>query len=100
MPELPTGTVTFLFTDIEGSTKLLAEAGEAYGTLLEEHRRLITEAVEARGGVPFGTEGDAVFVAFDRAAAAVEAARIDVHQQLLAVPRPNGSTDAPLSRNW
>jgi class 3 adenylate cyclase len=41
MPQLPTGTVTFLFTDIEGSTRLLSEAGDHYPTLLEEHRRLI-----------------------------------------------------------
>ena len=62
MPQLPTGTVTFLFTDIEGSTRLLSEAADAYRTLLEDHRRLIREAVVRHGGVIFGTEGDAVFL--------------------------------------
>jgi len=60
MPQLPTGTVTFLFTDIEGSTRLLSEAGDHYPTLLEEHRRLIRDAVEGHGGTIFGTKGDAV----------------------------------------
>jgi predicted ATPase/class 3 adenylate cyclase len=74
MSQLPTGTVTFLFTDIQGSTRLLSEAADAYRTLLEDHRRLIREAVERHGGVIFGTEGDAVFAAFDRAVAALAAA--------------------------
>jgi class 3 adenylate cyclase len=74
MAQLPTGTVTFLFTDIEGSTRLLSEAADAYRTLLEDHRRLIRDAVERHGGAIFGTEGDAVFAAFDRAVAALAAA--------------------------
>jgi predicted ATPase/class 3 adenylate cyclase len=74
MSQLPTGTVTFLFTDVEGSTRLLSEAADAYRTLLDDHRRLIREAVERHGGVIFGTEGDAVFAAFDRALAALAAA--------------------------
>jgi class 3 adenylate cyclase len=60
MPQLPTGTVTFLFTDVEGPTRLLSEAGDHYPTLLEEHRRLIRDAVEGHGGTIFGTNGDAV----------------------------------------
>jgi class 3 adenylate cyclase len=56
----PPGTVTFLFTDIEGSTRLLSEAGDHYPTLLEKHRRLIRDAVDGHGGTIFGTAGDAV----------------------------------------
>jgi predicted ATPase/class 3 adenylate cyclase len=72
--ELPTGTVSFVFTDIEGSTRLLQAAGESYGELLSTHRTLILDAATAHGGRLIGTEGDALFLAFDRAAAAIEAA--------------------------
>ena len=68
------GTTTFLFTDIEGSTKLLQRLGAPYAMLLDEHRRLIGEAVERAGGRVFGTEGDAVFSAFPTAAGALDAA--------------------------
>jgi predicted ATPase/class 3 adenylate cyclase len=74
MTQLPTGTVTFLFTDIEGSTRLLRELGDAYADVLEEHRRVLREAFARNGGVEFGTEGDAFFVAFARASDAVNAA--------------------------
>src|SRR5919199_446164 len=75
MPELPTGTVTFLFTDIEGSTKLLHELGDAYADALAEHRRLLREAFARHGGVEVDTQGDAFFVAFARASDALAAAR-------------------------
>src|SRR6059058_1631836 len=75
MRELPTGTVTFLFTDIEGSTKLLQELGDAYADALAEHRRVLRNAFAAHGGVEVDTQGDAFFVAFARAADAVAAAR-------------------------
>ncbi|MEO7981033.1 MAG: adenylate/guanylate cyclase domain-containing protein [Sporichthyaceae bacterium] len=72
---LPTGTVTFLFTDIEGSTRLLHELGpEAYAGALLEHRRLVRAAVAAHDGVEVDTQGDAFFVAFPTAPAAVRAA--------------------------
>ncbi|MDR7419329.1 MAG: adenylate/guanylate cyclase domain-containing protein [Armatimonadota bacterium] len=71
---LPGGTVTFLFTDIEGSTRLLQRLGSRYDRLLEEHRRLIRTAVEAEGGHEVSTEGDAFFVVFASAARAVAAA--------------------------
>ncbi len=72
---LPTGTVTFLFTDIEGSTKLLDELGdEAYSQVLSEHHRACREAWEAHGGVEVDTAGDAFFVAFSRPSAALAAA--------------------------
>ena len=74
--ELPTGTVTFLFSDIEGSTKLLHALGpDQYAAVLAEHRRVMREAFEAAGGVEVGTEGDSFFVAFPSATGAVEAAR-------------------------
>jgi predicted ATPase len=72
---LPTGAVTFLFTDIEGSTKLLVELGaDRYAKALAEHRRILREAVSAHGGVEVGTEGDAFFVAFRTASGALDAA--------------------------
>ena len=70
----PTGTLTFLFTDIEGSTRLLQEDPDVYPTVVETQRRLIREASDRHGGFEFGTEGDALFVAFVRAADGVAAA--------------------------
>jgi class 3 adenylate cyclase len=55
MRELPTGTVTFLFTDIEGSTRLLHELGDGYAEALGEHRRLLREAFASHGGVEVDT---------------------------------------------
>src|SRR5919197_401433 len=75
MPELPTGTVTFLFTDIEGSTRLLHELGDAYAETLAEHRRVLRNAFARHGGVEVDTQGDAFFVAFARASDALAAAR-------------------------
>jgi len=72
--ELPRGTVTFLFTDIEGSTRLLRERGDAYADLLEEHRRALRAAFAANGGIEVDTQGDAFFVAFERAKDALAAA--------------------------
>ena len=73
--DLPTGTVTFLFTDVEGSTKLLHELGDAgYAEVLGEHRRLLREAFSRHGGVEVDTQGDAFFVAFPSATGAVDAA--------------------------
>ncbi len=76
MPDLPTGMVTFLFTDIEGSTKLLHELGaEAYGAALAEHRRLLRQVFASHDGVEVDTQGDAFFVAFPTAQGALDAAR-------------------------
>jgi predicted ATPase/class 3 adenylate cyclase len=73
--DLPSGTVTFLFTDIEGSTKLLRELGsEAYAEALAEHRLVLREAFARHGGVEVDTQGDAFFVAFPSAPGAIEAA--------------------------
>ncbi len=74
MPELPSGTVTLLFTDIEGSTRLLHELGERYAEVLAEHRRVLREAFSRHGGIEVDTQGDAFFVAFARASDAVLAA--------------------------
>ena len=73
-PQLPTGTVTFLFTDIEGSTRLLRELGDEYAEVLAEHHRLLRDAWQRYGGVEVDTQGDAFFVAFARASDAVAAA--------------------------
>src|SRR5205085_10782771 len=72
--ELPSGTVTFLFTDVEGSTRLLQELGDAYADALAEHRRLLRDAFARHGGVEVDTQGDAFFVAFSRASDALAAA--------------------------
>jgi predicted ATPase/class 3 adenylate cyclase len=74
MADLPTGTVTFLFTDIEGSTRLADELGPAYADLLDQTRNVVREVVAAEGGHEFGVEGDAHFLVFPSAAAAVSAA--------------------------
>jgi predicted ATPase/class 3 adenylate cyclase len=75
--DLPSGTVTFLFTDIEGSTRLLHELGaERYAEALMEHRRLLRDAFARHGGVEVDTQGDAFFVAFATAAGAVAAAAL------------------------
>src|SRR5262245_755729 len=71
---LPRGTVTFLFTDIEGSTRLLQERGDEYTELLAGHRHALRGAFARHGGVEMGTEGDAFFVAFARASDALAAA--------------------------
>ena len=75
MRELPRGTVTFLFTDVEGSTRLLGELGpEGYANALGEHRRVLREAFRRHGGVEVDTQGDSFFVAFPTAPGAVAAA--------------------------
>ena len=85
MAELPTGTVTFLFTDIEGSTKLLQELGDGYAAVLAEHRRILRDAFAEHGGVEVDTQGDAFFVAFERATDAAAAA-IDSQRALAEGP--------------
>jgi Prealbumin-like fold domain/Adenylate and Guanylate cyclase catalytic domain len=82
--ELPTGTVTFLFTDIEGSTKLLRELGDDYAGTLERHRDVLRAAFGCHGGIEVDTQGDAFFVAFARASDALAAA--EQAQRELEIP--------------
>jgi hypothetical protein len=94
--DLPRGTVTFLFTDIEGSTRLLHELGEArYAESLEQHRRVLRSAFERHEGVEVDTQGDAFFVAFRTAPGALAAA--NEAQEALAIPVRMGlHTGTPL----
>ena len=85
MPDLPTGTVTFLFTDIEGSTRLLSDLGDGYAEVLAEHHRRIREALERHDGVEIGTQGDSFAVVFPQAGSAVAAAA-DAQEALAAGP--------------
>jgi YVTN family beta-propeller protein len=88
MPELPRGTVTFLFSDIEGSTALLKQLGTRYSDVLTEHQRILREAFAAHDGHEVDTQGDSFFVAFRRAKDAVAAA-VDAQRDLAAHPWPD-----------
>jgi class 3 adenylate cyclase len=72
--ELPSGTVTFLFTDIEGSTRLIKQLRERYGDALADQQRILRGAFDEFGGREIDTQGDSFFVAFRRAKDAVAAA--------------------------
>jgi class 3 adenylate cyclase len=74
MSALPGGTVTFLFTDIEGSTRLLQELGDSYGDVVRDHRLLLREHLGGKGGTEVDTQGDAFFYSFTRARDAVAGA--------------------------
>lgn len=90
MSSLPGGTVTFVFTDIEGSTRLLQELGdEAYGRVSSDHRRLVRETFGAHGGTEIDTQGDAFFFSFPRARDAVGAA-VDAQRALRDHQWPEG----------
>jgi predicted ATPase/class 3 adenylate cyclase len=90
--ELPTGTVAFLFTDIEGSTTLAqALAGDGWAALLARHREIIRAAVAAFDGAEVSTEGDGFFVAFARTSDAIGAA-VEAQRMLAAEAWPSGST--------
>jgi YVTN family beta-propeller protein len=90
VPDLPSGTVTFLFTDIEGSTRLVKELRERYAELLADHQRLLREAFEEAGGQEIDTQGDAFFVAFRRAKDAVQAS-LAAQRAIAAHPWPDGA---------
>jgi predicted ATPase/class 3 adenylate cyclase len=90
MARQPSGTVTFLFTDIEGSTRLLAELGqERYSEALDAHRRLLRAAFERHDGYEVDCEGDAFFIAFQRASEALAAAA-EAQASLAAQAWPDG----------
>ena len=98
--DLPTGTVTFLFTDVEGSTKLLHELGpEGYAAALAEHRRIVREAFAAYDGVEVDTQGDAFFVAFPTADGAVAAAGA-ARERLAEALSGSGWGFIPALRSW
>jgi predicted ATPase/class 3 adenylate cyclase len=86
--ELPTGTVTFLFTDVEGSTRLLQSLGDRWKPTLEDHNRLVREAIRGAGGLDLRTEGDAFFAVF-RSAPAAAAAAAAAQRALAAHPWPS-----------
>ena len=88
--ELPTGEVTFLFTDIEGSTRLAEHLGATFAEVLESHHRLLAGAVVAHRGVVINTQGDAFFAVFPVAADAVAAA-VAAQQALAAEPWVGGA---------
>lgn len=86
---LPTGTITFLFTDIEGSTQLLQGLGEQYDAVLSAHHALLREAFAAHGGREIGTEGDSFFVVFSSARAGIDAA-VAAQRKLATHDFPSG----------
>ena len=90
MSAYPTGTVTFLFTDIEGSTKLLQELGEDYATVVGDHRRILRAAFAEAAGREVDTQGDAFFYSFQRARDAVSAA-VEGQRALTAHGWPSGA---------
>jgi predicted ATPase/class 3 adenylate cyclase len=90
MRELPTGTVTLLFTDIEGSTRLLQQVGDRYDGILTECRKLLRAAFHRWNGFEVDTQGDAFFVAFARATDAVCAA-VEMQRELADHPWPDGA---------
>jgi class 3 adenylate cyclase len=89
MPTIPSGTVTFVFTDIEGSTSILKRLGDRYPELLAQHRRLLRETFAAYDGQEIDTQGDAFFFSFPRARQAVVAA-VEVQRAHADASWPDG----------
>jgi predicted ATPase/class 3 adenylate cyclase/uncharacterized protein HemY len=89
VPELPTGTVTFLFSDIEGSTQLLQQLGPRYAEVLADHRAIVRDAFARCNGTEVDTQGDAFFVVFERAANALSCA-VDIQRELAEHVWPDG----------
>ncbi len=88
-PGRPTGLVTFLLTDIEGSTRMFRRLGDGWPAVLERHDELLTDVFGRHGGVVFKSEGDALLLAFESAAAATRAA-VEAQRRLSGErsPRP------------
>lgn len=89
MSNLPSGTVTFLFTDIEGSTRILQQLGEEYGTLIAGHHQLLRQACETHHGRVIDTQGDSFFVVFPSAIDAINAV-VQSQRELASHPWPDG----------
>ena len=89
MSDLPTGTVTFLFTDVEGSTKLLQELGETYRAVQDDHARILRDAITQGEGREIRTEGDSFFAVFPTPSGAVQAA-VTAQRELRAHAWPHG----------
>jgi class 3 adenylate cyclase len=89
MTTLPSGTVTFVFSDIEGSTALLKRLGERYSELIADHRRIVRESFGRHGGVEIDMQGDSFFFAFARARDAATAA-VEVQRAHAEHPWPDG----------
>jgi class 3 adenylate cyclase len=90
MATLPGGTVTFLFTDIEGSTQLLQQLGDGYGDVVRDHRQLLREHLGEKGGTEVDTQGDAFFYSFSRAKDGVAGA-VAAQRALAAHEWPEGA---------
>ena len=91
MTKLPSGTVTFLFTDIEGSTELLRTLGDGYADLVREHRRILAELVESSGGVVYGAFADEISAVFRTATEAISTASLG--QRAFAVATLSGGVE-------
>src|SRR5262245_46981174 len=90
MSALPGGTVTFLFSDIEGSKRLLEELGDAYARVVDDHRRIMRAAMDGHGGTEIDTQGDAFFFSFPRAKDAADAA-VEAQRALAAHEWPDAA---------
>jgi len=90
MSTLPAGTVTFVFTDIEGSTQLLQQLGDRYAEVARDHRRLVRGALGGAGGTEVDTQGDAFFFSFARARDAARGA-VEAQRALRAHQWPGGA---------
>ena len=89
MPSLPTGTVTFLFADIEGSTRLLQQLGDRFADVLTDYRHLLRTAIREMAGKELDTQGDSLFAGFPRARDALTAA-VSIQSSILRHPWPDG----------
>jgi class 3 adenylate cyclase len=87
--DLPEGTVTFLFSDIEGSTELLKKLQDSYANVLSDHRRILRESFSRWNGKEVDTQGDSFFVSFPRATEAVASA-VEVQRAFVKYPWPEG----------
>jgi class 3 adenylate cyclase len=87
--ERPAGTLTLVFSDMEGSTRLARALGEGWPALLDRHRRLLRESVEAEGGTVVDCQGDSMFAVFRSASAGVRAAT-EAQRRMAAEPWPDG----------